>query len=159
MNEKNHRPKPDEMLPQESETRNTNEKSSPTDRVEEQEDLIESRWFSGTGVDDRLYSRDITALGWIPTRVPGNVQADLEAVHHRKPLWYSAGGLRLTEAVQENWWYHRDFWERALHMTRMGEVDTSPLVSDVFAMEQWRAAFTRAAAGKGLKVVLPPGES
>jgi hypothetical protein len=46
MNEKNHRLEPDEKLPQESKAHNTNEKSSPTDRAEEQEDLIGSRWWT-----------------------------------------------------------------------------------------------------------------
>jgi hypothetical protein len=46
MNEKNHRLEPDEKLPQESKAHNTNEKSSPTDKAEEQEDLIGSRWWT-----------------------------------------------------------------------------------------------------------------
>lgn len=46
MNEKNDHPESDEMLPQESERRNTNEKSSPTDRATEQEYIIEHRWWT-----------------------------------------------------------------------------------------------------------------
>ena len=46
MSEKNHSLEPDEMLPQESETSNTNEQSSPTDRAEEQGDVIGSRWWT-----------------------------------------------------------------------------------------------------------------
>lgn len=46
MNEKNDRLEPDEMLPQESKAHNTNEKSSPTDRTEEQVDIIESGWWT-----------------------------------------------------------------------------------------------------------------
>ncbi len=71
-------------------------------------------WFihedaAGTGVQDRLYAADISAPGWIPARVPGNVQADLEAAHHLRPLWYGAGDPRLAQVAQKDWWYRRDF--------------------------------------------------
>lgn len=71
-------------------------------------------WFihedaSGTGVENRLYAADITAPGWIPAHVPGNVQADLEAAHHLRPLSYGAGDPRLAQVAQKDWWYRRDF--------------------------------------------------
>lgn len=47
-------------------------------------------------------------------------------------------------------------WERALDLTRSGQVDTRRLVSDVFSLDDWQTAFTRAAEGKGLKVVVQP---
>jgi len=46
MNEKNDHPEPDELLPQESEACNTNEKPSPTDKTEEQGDVIGDRWWT-----------------------------------------------------------------------------------------------------------------
>ncbi|MCY4064012.1 MAG: hypothetical protein OXG53_16700 [Chloroflexi bacterium] len=71
-------------------------------------------WFihedaAGTGTADKLYQAAVPAPGWIPARVPGNVQADLEAAHELKPLWYGAGDPRLADAAQKDWWYRRDF--------------------------------------------------
>ena len=64
---------------------------------------------AGTGELDGLFAAEVTAPGWIPARVPGNIQSDLEAAHHLKPLWYGAGDPRLAEVAQKDWWYRRDF--------------------------------------------------
>lgn len=71
-------------------------------------------WFihedaEGTGVDDKLHEVEVTNKGWIPAQVPGNIQADLEAAHTLKPLWYGAGDPRLAKVAQKDWWYRRDF--------------------------------------------------
>ena len=71
-------------------------------------------WFihedaAGAGVDQGLHEADIKAPGWIPARVPGNVQADLEAAQQLRPLWYGAGDPRLADVAQKDWWYRRDF--------------------------------------------------
>ncbi len=71
-------------------------------------------WFihedaSGAGEGDALYAADLGAPGWIPATVPGNIQADLEAAHRLKPLWYGAGDPRLAEVAHKDWWYRRDF--------------------------------------------------
>ena len=76
--------------------------------------LSGSDWFihedaAGTGKEDGLYEAAIPAPEWIPARVPGNVQADLEAAHQLRPLWYGAGDPRLAEVAQKDWWYRRDF--------------------------------------------------
>lgn len=46
---------------------------------------------------------------WIPARVPGNIQADLEAAHLIGPLWYGSGDPRLPSVATKYWWYRRDF--------------------------------------------------
>ncbi len=46
---------------------------------------------------------------WLRASVPGNVQADLEAAHRLKPLWYGAGDARLYDVAQKDWWYRKDF--------------------------------------------------
>ena len=76
--------------------------------------LSGSDWFiyedaPGTGEDRRLYMADVAGPGWIHARVPGNIQADLEAAQQLKPLWYGAGDPRLAEVARKDWWYRRDF--------------------------------------------------
>jgi len=61
------------------------------------------------GEAEGFHTADVPAPGWIPASVPGNIQADLEAAHQLKPLWYGAGDPRLAEAAQKDWWYRRDF--------------------------------------------------
>ena len=79
----------------------------------------------GQGADRRLDVADPSAPGatlrsqrclpslrstsWIPASVPGNIQADLEAAHQLKPLWYGAGDPRMHEAARKDWWYRKDF--------------------------------------------------
>src|SRR5437868_3313663 len=46
---------------------------------------------------------------WIPARVPGNIQADLESARRIGPLWYGAGDPRLPDVAKKNWWYRKDF--------------------------------------------------
>ncbi len=62
----------------------------------------------GSGAERRLFEADLSSAGWIPATVPGNVQADLEAAHLLKPLWYGAGDPRLAEVAQKDWWYGKD---------------------------------------------------
>ncbi len=71
-------------------------------------------WFihedaAGTGATAKLYEAETGEAGWIPARVPGNVQADLEAAHHLDPLWYGAGDPRLAGVAEKDWWYRKDF--------------------------------------------------
>jgi len=63
----------------------------------------------GGGEALALHAADLDSAGWIPARVPGNIQADLEAAHELKPLWYGAGDPRLADVAQSDWWYRRDF--------------------------------------------------
>jgi beta-mannosidase len=51
----------------------------------------------------------VAAPAWIPAVVPGNIQADLEAAHLLKPLWYGAGEPRLFDVARKDWWYRKDF--------------------------------------------------
>lgn len=76
--------------------------------------LSGSDWFihedaAGAGEAAGLHLADVPARGWIPACVPGNIQADLEAAHELKPLWYGAGDPRLADVAQKDWWYRRDF--------------------------------------------------
>ena len=75
--------------------------------------LSGSDWYihedaAGDGEAAGLHLADVPAQGWIPARVPGNVQSDLEAAHELKPLWYGAGDPRLADVAQKDWWYQRD---------------------------------------------------
>lgn len=47
--------------------------------------------------------------GWIPARVPGNVQWDLETVGQLRPLWYGDGDPALVDAARRDWWYKKIF--------------------------------------------------
>ena len=51
--------------------------------------------------EQRLFEADPSSPGWIPATVPGNIQADLEAAHQLKPLWYGAGDPRLDDVAQK----------------------------------------------------------
>ena len=65
--------------------------------------------LDGKGADRGLPAADCSAAGWIPATVPGNIQADLEAAHLLRPLWYGAGDPRLYDVARKNWWYRKDF--------------------------------------------------
>ena len=74
--------------------------------------LSGSDWYihAGAGGEaNALRSAEVPGSGWIPATVPGNIQADLEAAHQLKPLWYGAGDPRLADVAQKDWWYRRDF--------------------------------------------------
>ncbi len=47
-------------------------------------------------------------------------------------------------------------WQRALELTGSGNVDPGRLISDIFPLSDWEAAFARAAGGEGLKVIIEP---
>jgi beta-mannosidase len=64
----------------------------------------------GTGVERKMFDADPSGAGWIVARVPGNIQADLEAAHLLKPLWYGAGDARLYDVARKDWWYRKDFF-------------------------------------------------
>ena len=66
-----------------------------------------SDWFihpdgTNSGVLDKLYSPPTSDEGWVPARVPGNIQADLEAAHILKPLWYGIGDCRMEEVPRKD---------------------------------------------------------
>lgn len=50
----------------------------------------------------------------------------------------------------------RQSWEQALDLIQAGLIDTCALVSDVFPLEDWEQAFSRATNREGLKVVFTP---
>ena len=64
---------------------------------------------NGQGKDRRMFDADVSAANWIPATVPGNIQADLEAAHLLKPLWYGIGDPRLEDVAHKDWWYRKDF--------------------------------------------------
>jgi len=95
---------------------------APALRAETQNDANSSRVLSlsgadwrihddveGKGAERRLFEADTASPEWIPASVPGNIQADLEAAHLLKPLWYGAGDPRLQEVARKDWWYRKDF--------------------------------------------------
>ena len=45
----------------------------------------------GKGRERRMFDAEASASEWILASVPGNIQADLEAAHLLKPLWYGTG--------------------------------------------------------------------
>ncbi|MEO2006832.1 MAG: zinc-binding dehydrogenase, partial [Candidatus Poribacteria bacterium] len=47
-------------------------------------------------------------------------------------------------------------WRKALSLMRDGKVDTSALISDTFALDDWQRAFDVFAARSGLKTLLDP---
>ena len=47
-------------------------------------------------------------------------------------------------------------WERAAGLLEEGAIDLWELVTDRFPLEEWEAAFAKARAKQGLKVVLTP---
>ena len=63
----------------------------------------------GNGAERRLFEADVASPGWIAARVPGNIQADLEAAHRLTPLWYGEGDPRMHEVADKDWWYRKDF--------------------------------------------------
>lgn len=63
----------------------------------------------GKGAERRLFAADASSPGWTSASVPGNIQADLEAAHLLKPLWYGAGDFRLADVARKDWWYRKDF--------------------------------------------------
>jgi beta-mannosidase len=63
----------------------------------------------GKGDQRGMPLADPAAADWIPATVPGNIQADLEAAHQLKPLWYGAGDPRMDDVPKKDWWYRKDF--------------------------------------------------
>ena len=63
----------------------------------------------GKGAEQAVFTATVPGTGWIPATVPGNIQADLEAAHLLKPLWYGAGDPRLPDVARKDWWYRKDF--------------------------------------------------
>lgn len=62
----------------------------------------------GSGVAQNLPGAAVPAEGWIPAQVPGNIQADLEAAHRLRPLWYGGIDPNLYEVARKDWWYRKD---------------------------------------------------
>jgi beta-mannosidase len=52
---------------------------------------------------------DVFSIDWVPATVPGNIQADLEASRHLKPLSYGNGDPRLPEVALRDWRYRKTF--------------------------------------------------
>ncbi|MFO1447800.1 MAG: hypothetical protein U1F61_06545 [Opitutaceae bacterium] len=60
-------------------------------------------------IKDEPVNASAFCTDWLPVRVPGNVQADLESARMLRPLWYGAGDARLYEVAKRDWHYRRDF--------------------------------------------------
>jgi len=65
---------------------------------------------AGRGVEQAVFSATVPATGWIPAQVPGNIQADVEAAHLLRPLWYGGIDTNLYEVARKDWWYRKDFF-------------------------------------------------
>jgi len=70
---------------------------------------VEAESILLSGADWTLEEADVTGAKRIPARVPGNIQADLEAAHELAPLWRGAGDPRLAEVAKKDWWYRKSF--------------------------------------------------
>lgn len=46
---------------------------------------------------------------WIPAKVPGNVQADVENAKLIKPIWYGPLDENMTRLALQDWWYQKEF--------------------------------------------------
>ncbi|MFI4860934.1 MAG: glycosyl hydrolase 2 galactose-binding domain-containing protein [Phycisphaerales bacterium JB063] len=51
---------------------------------------------------------DTADEGWVAARVPGNIQADLEAARRLTPHWYGPGDDRIWGVAEQAWWYRKD---------------------------------------------------
>jgi L-iditol 2-dehydrogenase len=49
-------------------------------------------------------------------------------------------------------------WSRAIHFLKSGIVQTKPLISDRYSVEQWETAFNRFEGKLGIKILLVPAE-
>ena len=77
----------------------------------------------GQGVGQKFFDAALTAPGWIPAQVPGNIQADVEAAHLVGPLWYGAVNTNLYEVARKDWWYRKDFVMPAAYAGRRITLD------------------------------------
>jgi beta-mannosidase len=75
------------------------------------------------GVGQKFFEAELTAPGWIPAQVPGNIQADVEAAHLVGPLWYGAVNTNLYEVARKDWWYRKDFMVPATYAGRRITLD------------------------------------
>jgi beta-mannosidase len=64
---------------------------------------------AGTGEQQRLFDVAPVGADWLPATVPGNIQADVEAAHLLRPLWYGGIDTNLYEVARKDWWYRKDF--------------------------------------------------
>jgi len=58
--------------------------------------------------------------------------------------------------LQGTWSHNFADWERVLHLMGTGQLQVEPLVSRVYPLGEWQAAFEDAAAGRVVKAVLEP---
>ncbi|MHB1767539.1 MAG: glycoside hydrolase family 2 protein [Phycisphaerae bacterium] len=72
----------------------------------------------GQGLVQRFFAANANTPGWISAQVPGNVQADVAAVHLVQPLWYGAIDPKLYEVACKDWWYRKDFMLPASYQGR-----------------------------------------
>jgi len=59
--------------------------------------------------------------------------------------------------LQGTWSHNYADWERVLHLVQTGQLQMAPLVSKVYPLTDWRAAFEDALAGRVVKAVIEPG--
>jgi beta-mannosidase len=65
--------------------------------------------LDGKGAERGMPQAGVSAPDWIPASVPGNIQADLEAAHRLRPLWYGGIDKNLYDVARKDWWYRKDF--------------------------------------------------
>ena len=46
---------------------------------------------------------------WIPAKVPGNIQADVENAKLIRPIWYGPLDEEMTKLALKDWWYQKEF--------------------------------------------------
>jgi len=62
--------------------------------------------------------------------------------------------LRMVGSLGQRW----TAWRRALALLGSGQVQTQPLITHVFSLERWEAAFETMSERRGIKVLLLPGD-
>jgi len=60
--------------------------------------------------------------------------------------------LRVTGSLSQRW----TAWKRSLRIMEQGKVNLNAIISDKFPLTQWKAAFEKFEARKGLKILLDP---
>jgi beta-mannosidase len=65
--------------------------------------------YEAKGVEKKWFDAAITSPGWIPSHVPGNIQADVEAAHIVGPFWYGGVDTKVSDIARRDWWYRKDF--------------------------------------------------
>ncbi len=60
--------------------------------------------------------------------------------------------IKVTGSFSQKW----TAWDKGLNLLEKGIIDLKPLISDIFPISEWKAAFEKFESGEGLKILLDP---